>query len=91
MKTFKEFMIEVKLGKNPCWAGYAPVKGDELKKKNGKFVPNCVKEDGEGGGMNVGAIAGSGDARLPTDQREPGVSKKKNPVMMGIERRKAPQ
>ena len=49
MKTFKEFMVEVKLGKNPCWAGYAPVKGDELKKKDGKFVPNCVKEDGEGG------------------------------------------
>lgn len=91
MKTFKQLMNEVKLGKNPCWAGYAPVKGDELKKKDGKFVPNCVKEDGEGGGMSVGAIAGSGDSRLPADQREPGVSKKKNPVMMGIERRKAPQ
>jgi len=87
MKTLKQFMTEVKLGKNPCWAGYAPVKGDELKKKNGKFVPNCVKEDG----MGVGAVAGSGAASLPTDQREPGVSKKRNPVMMGMERRKVPK
>ena len=46
MKTFKQYLEEVKLGKNPCWSGYAPVKGDELKKKGNKFVPNCVKEDG---------------------------------------------
>jgi hypothetical protein len=32
MKTFKQYLEEVKLGKNPCWAGYAPAKGDELKK-----------------------------------------------------------
>ena len=96
MLSFKQYLNEVKLGKNPCWAGYAPVKGDELKKKGNKFVPNCVKEDGEGaavssGPTNVvggGAIAGTGGAG-----GEPGVNlkKKKSPVLMGIERRKAPQ
>ena len=95
MKTFKEYLNEVKLGKNPCWSGYAPVKGDELKKKGNKFVPNCVKEDGMGGGavssgptnaVSSGAIAGSGGKG-----GEPGVSKKRNPVMTPIFKRKPPQ
>ena len=95
MLSFKQYLNEVKLGKNPCWAGYAPVKGDELKKKGNKFVPNCVKEDGMGGGAvsagptNVvggGAIAGTGGKG-----GEPGVSKKRNPIMMGMERRKVPK
>ena len=79
MKTFKEL-------RESCWTGYT-AKG--LKKKGNRMVPNCVpvKEDG----MGVGAVAGSGAASLSTDQREPGVSKKRNPVMMGIERRKAPK
>jgi len=40
-------------------------------------------EEDDGGGLGpvatntVGGIAGSGDSRLPTDQREPGVNKKK--------------
>jgi hypothetical protein len=58
-----------------------------------------IKEDGMGGGAiggggptnTVSAVAGSGSPNLPADQKEPGVSKKRNPVMMGIERRKAPQ
>ena len=64
MKTFKQYLNEVKLGKNPCWAGYAPVKGDELKKKGNKFVPNCVKEDGVGGG----GIAVSGPTNVTGPQ-----------------------
>ena len=95
MLSFKQYLNEVKLGKNPCWAGYAPVKGDELKKKGNKFVPNCVKEDGMGGGavsagptnvVSSGSIAGSGGKG-----GEPGVSKKRNPIMMGMERRKVPK
>jgi hypothetical protein len=84
MKSFKEL-------REACWTGYT-AKG--MKKKGDHMVPNCVpvKEDGgAAGGMGVGAIAGSGAASLPADQKEPGVSKKRNPVMMGIERRKQPQ
>jgi hypothetical protein len=85
MKSFKEL-------REACWDRYTQ-KG--MKKKGDRMVPNCVpvKEDGgaAGGGMGVGAVAGSGAASLPADQKEPGVSKKRNPVMMGIERRKQPQ
>ena len=93
MKTFKEYLNEVKLGKNPCWSGYAPVKGDELKKKGNKFVPNCVKEDGMGAvsagptnAVSSGAISGSGGKG-----GEPGVSKKRNPIMAPTFKRKPPQ
>jgi hypothetical protein len=54
---------------------------------------SVIKEDGMGAvsagptnAVSSGAIAGSGGKG-----GEPGVSKKRNPVMMGIERRKAPQ
>ena len=43
-----------------------------------------------GGGMSVAAVAGSGDSRLPSTQREPGVSKKRTPLMMRMARRKLP-
>jgi hypothetical protein len=38
-----------------------------------------VNEDGVGATPtnNVGSVAGTGDSRLPADQREPGVNKKK--------------
>lgn len=39
MKTFNEFVNEKD---DPCWKGYNMV---GTKKKNGKDVPNCVKED----------------------------------------------
>jgi putative hemolysin len=39
MKTFKEFLEEME---NPCWKGY---KAYGVKKKGGKTVPNCVKEE----------------------------------------------
>jgi len=52
-----------------------------------------IEEDGGamGGGVNVAAIAGSGDSRLPASQREPGVSKKHNPVMRGLGKRNPPK
>lgn len=37
---FKDFINEKK---GPCWPGYKQI---GLKKKNGKVVPNCVKENG---------------------------------------------
>ena len=43
------------------------------------------------GGMTVAAVAGSGDSRLPATQREPGVSKKRNPIMTRLARRKPPK
>jgi ABC-type uncharacterized transport system ATPase subunit len=47
-----------------------------------------IREDGM---VGVAGIAGSGDSRLPATQREPGVSKKKTPVMGNIRRRNLPQ
>lgn len=37
MKSFDQFYEEL----NPCWKGYKKL---GYKKKNGKSVPNCVKE-----------------------------------------------
>ena len=46
MKTFKEFVSEVKSStgklKDACWKGYTAI---GTKKKNGKTVPNCVPEE----------------------------------------------
>jgi hypothetical protein len=63
-----------------------------------KSFKDFIKEDGVGAGAvgagptnTVGAVAGSGDSRLPADQREPGVGKKRKPVMMGIAKRKPPK
>ena len=39
MKSFKQFIDEMK---NPCWKGYTAY---GMKDKNGKKVPNCVKEE----------------------------------------------
>jgi len=48
MKTFKQFIAEVKQPtgdlKKACWTGYTAV---GLKKKGGKMVPNCVPEEVE--------------------------------------------
>ena len=46
---------------------------------------------GAAGGMGVAAVAGSGDSRMPASQREPGVSKKRTPLMMRLARRKLPK
>jgi hypothetical protein len=40
--------------------------------------------------VSVAGVAGSGDSRLPASQREPGVSKKRTPLMMRLARRKLP-
>jgi len=54
-----------------------------------KTFKDFVKEDGVPVN-SVAGVAGSGDSRLPASQREPGVSKKRNPVMMNV-RRKTPK
>lgn len=77
MQTFKQFL-------EACWTGYT-AKG--MKKKGNRMVPNCVpvSEDGMTGAptntVGGGNIAGSGGAG-----GEPGVSKKRNPVMSSIKR-----
>ena len=84
MKTLKQF-------RESCWKGYTAI---GVKKKGGRTVPNCVpvKEDGAAAvagptnAVSSGAIAGSGGAG-----GEPGVSKKRKPIMLSMARRKAPQ
>ena len=86
MKSFKQYT-------EACWTGYT-AKG--MKKKGDRMVPNCVpvKEDGMAGAVSAGptnavssgAIAGSGGKG-----GEPGVSKKRNPVMKPMARRNLPQ
>jgi len=97
MKTFKEYLNEVKKPtgklKDACWTGYTAV---GMKNKGGRQVPNCVpvKEDGMGAAavgaptnnVGSGAIAGTGGKG-----GEPGVSKKRNPVMAPTFKRKPPQ
>ena len=51
MKTFNEFSEGLKqarknVGADKCWDGY---KAKGTKKKDGKEVPNCVKEDSKYG------------------------------------------
>ena len=81
MQTFKQFL-------EACWTGYT-AKG--MKKKGNRMVPNCVpvSEDGMAAGpTNVvggGAIAGTGGKG-----GEPGVSKKRNPVIKLMGRRNLP-
>jgi hypothetical protein len=96
MITFKQYLEEVKKPtgklKDACWTGYTAV---GMKNKGGRQVPNCVpvKEDGMGAvsagptnAVSSGAIAGSG-----SKGGEPGVSKKRNPVISPIFKRKPPQ
>ena len=89
-KNIKEVKEPTGKLKNACWTGYTAV---GMKNKGGRQVPNCVpvKEDGEGGGgfapaatniVGGGAIAGSGGKG-----GEPGVSKKRNPVMSFFKRK----
>ena len=92
MLKFKQFINEIKEPtgklKSACWTGYTAV---GMKMKGGRKVPNCVpvKEDGEGGAPvnNVGAgnIAGTGGKA-----GEPGVTKKRNPIVMKLGRRNPP-
>ena len=85
MKTFKQYLDE----KGRCWTGYKPVPG-----KKPFSNDSCVKEDGMGAGavgaptnnVGSGAIAGTGGLG-----GEPGVSKKRNPIMAPTFKRKRPQ
>jgi len=86
MKTLKQFIDE----KGRCWPGHKPVAG-----KKAYSPGSCVKEDGMGaaaasaGPTNVvgnGAIAGTGGKG-----GEPGVSKKRNPIIVNMMKRRKPQ
>ena len=75
MKSYEQFVLEAKKGR--CWTGYKPTPGKE------PYSPgSCekIKEEGEGAGptnvVGQGNIAGTGGKG-----GEPGVSKKRNPVM----------
>jgi hypothetical protein len=78
MKTLKQF-------KESCWPGYKRKKGTQEFAKG-----SCVKEDGAVAGptnaVGGGAIAGSGGRG-----GEPGVSKKRTPIMLSMAKRKPPQ
>ena len=94
MLSFKQYLQEVKEPtgqlKDACWTGYTAV---GMKMKGGRKVPNCVPVKEDGGAVaaaptNVvgnGAIAGTGGKG-----GEPGVSKKRNPVMKPLGRRSPP-
>ena len=98
MKTFKQYNEGFETPKRNVPSGTPPegtiawnrlygkytMKGELRKKPNPNKPP--VKEEM----MSVAAVAGSGDSRLPETQREPGVSKKRNPVMKGLVRRNLP-
>ena len=77
MKKFNEYITE----KGRCWPGYKPAPGKKPYSDN-----SCVKEDGMAGApansVGGGNIAGSGGAG-----GEPGVSKKRNPVMSFFKRK----
>lgn len=58
-----------------------------------KSFKEFINEDGAVAAAptnSVAGVAGTGDSRLPASQRQPGVSKKRNPVM-GMLRRKTPK
>lgn len=44
MITFKEYLVVLEEGKDPCWKDYEMV---GMKDKNGKKVPNCVPKNEE--------------------------------------------
>jgi len=79
MKNFKSFLEE----QGRCWTGYKPVKGKKA------FSPDScekIKEEGEGAPANnvgSGNIAGTGGKA-----GEPGVTKKRNPVLVTLSRNK---
>jgi hypothetical protein len=77
MKTFQEYITE----KGRCWTGYKPTPGKKPYSDN-----SCVKEDGVAAAptnsVGSGAVAGTGGTA-----GEPGVSKKRNPLMSFMKRK----
>jgi hypothetical protein len=83
------------MSKDEGGSGMAKAHGDMFANtKKNIHKEDVVSEDG-GGAAGMGAaptatvagIAGSGDSRLPASQREPGVSKKHNPIMSFYKRK----
>ena len=75
-----------------CWTGYKAV---GLKKKGNRMVPNCVKEDGVGGGAMGGSagptnVTGVATSTDPISATAVNRKKRKSPVMLTI-RRKSPK
>ena len=106
MKSFKVYTeaklsTSEKLNRNLKKGGFdadaSLARIEAIRKKNAQPQPKePIKEDGAGGigaapANSVGGIAGSGDSRLPANQREPGVSKKRNPILKGMFTRKPPK
>lgn len=60
----------------------------EAKAKSYENARDNIKEEGM---MTVAAAAGTGDSRLSADQREPGVSKKRNPIINKLAKRALPK
>lgn len=59
-----------------------------------KSFKKYINEDGAMAAAptnGVAGVAGTGDSRLPTSQKEPGVSKKRNPVLGKMQRRTLPK
>jgi len=58
-----------------------------------KSFKDFIKEEGFSAAPtnSVAGVAGTGDSRLPASQREPGVSKKRNPILKGMARRNPPK
>lgn len=77
MKSFQDYITE----KGRCWPGHKPVPGKKA------FSPgSCMKEDGVAAAptnaVGSGEIAGTGGTA-----GEPGVSKKRNPLMSFFKRK----
>lgn len=77
---------------------HADMEGEEGGAAHAKAVAyaaaaNNIKEDAPAVAaptVSVAGVAGSGDSRLPVTQREPGIGKKRVPLMMRLARRKLP-
>ena len=84
MKTFKQYLDE----KGRCWTGYKPTPG-----KKALSPGSCekVSEDGMGAGAMGGApannVGGGNIAGSGGKGGEPGVSKKRNPLMSFFKRK----
>ena len=85
-----------KMSKDEGGGGMAQAHGDMFANaKKNIHSEESVNEDGGAAGAAAGTaptatvagIAGSGDSRLPSSQREPGVGKKHNPILMRINRK----
>ena len=85
-----------KMSKDEGGGGMAKAHADMFANtKKAIHSEEVVQEDG--GAMvaaptnSVAGVAGTGDSRLPASQREPGVSKKRNPVLQKLARRALPK